>query len=137
MRSWEIFDIVLERVRECQALTGRIPAIRPDASANGGPSKVGNQLAEYVADFALAGKSALRSRRQLEIFQAFYVENTPYRQACELLKVKPGLLDFHCHQIKRAVGKKLRARGLFPFRLYKERYHDSTDGTESVSASRS
>ncbi len=114
MKPEEIFDIVLNRVRECQAMAGRITAIRADACAKDGPPRVGNKPAEYVADFELAGKHVLsRWPIRLEVFRLYYVTGRDYRDSIELLKIKPGTFDWYCSQIKRTVGLELSRRALF------------------------
>ena len=120
MRATDIFDIVHERVREYQALAGRIPAIRPDASAHGGPARSGNTIVEYVAEFHLVGRRTLERwpRRRL-LFDLYYVGTMEYRVAIAALGVRPGTFDYWAQEIKRAVGPELERAGLFPPRSYR------------------
>ncbi len=110
----EVFDIVLDRVRECQAIANRITAIRADACAKDGPPRVGNGPAEYVADFELAGKHVLAKWPiRIEVFKLYYVTGVDYRDAITQLKIKPGTFDWYCSQIKQSVGLELVRRALF------------------------
>ena len=122
MQPQDIFDVCLERVREYQALSARVTAIRTDACAKDGAPRTGNHLAEYIADFALAGRSALKPwPRRAAVFELYFVANVPYRATIAKLKLRPGTMDWWCSEIKKAVGKELARRGLFPPRRYRER----------------
>jgi hypothetical protein len=135
VRAQDIFDIVLERVRECQALSGRITAIRPDASAKGGPPAVGRPQLEYVADFAIVGRRALRQwPSRVQAFELYYVQGLEYRAAIAKLMVRPGTFDWWCSEIKRTVGPALAEAGLFPPRKYRERSIDAEDTMPEVRA---
>ena len=125
----EIFDVTLRRVRECQAIAEGLRAATMIWAPTGGTRRVGNRVAEFVAEFALAGRQALgrnpRWRARAELFRLYYAEGRPYSQAREDLaqflkvdKLSPGTFDFWAAEIKKAVAPEIRRRGLFPPRLY-------------------
>jgi len=124
MRPQDIFEICLQRVREYQAVASGLGAIRPDASAHGGPAKVGNIGAEYCADFEVCGRRALeRWPPRFELFQVYYIRGVPYRATLKQLNIGSSTFDYWSQEIKLRVGKELAKTDLFPPRRYKERIH--------------
>lgn len=115
-----VFEIVYERIQHLQTTKHKVGAIRPDASASGGPQKHGNIRSEYVADFWRAGRAVLQGKR-MEVFETYYLGMVPYKEAIAATKIKEGTFDRHCWEIKRRVGKELRERQLFPPRRYREK----------------
>jgi DNA-directed RNA polymerase specialized sigma24 family protein len=131
MTPADIFDICLERVRTCQSKT--VNAIRPDACAKDGPPRVGNQAAEYVADFELAGIRALkRQPPRLVLFRLYYVAGTPYTKAIKLMKVKAGTFDWWAAEVKKTVGRELAKSGLFPPHRYGKRWTNNITPQEET-----
>jgi hypothetical protein len=124
-----VFDVTLERVRECQALAGGMAAITGERGPGGGPPRVGNRHVEFVAEFAMAAKIALgknpRWGPRILLFHLYYLRGLDHRTAREELaramnvkKVKRGTFDYWAAEIKRSVAPELERRGLFPPRLY-------------------
>jgi hypothetical protein len=121
MRPEYVFDIVLERVREYQALADRVTAIRCDASSRGGPTKTGNVMVEYIADFQKLGRRTLKPwPKRVILFDLYFVQNLPYRMTSERMKIPIGTLDYWVWNIKRCVGEALHGSVLFPPRRYRE-----------------
>jgi hypothetical protein len=133
MQPQYIFDAVLARVRELQALQGAIPAVRGDGGSHGGPARVGNPGTEYIAEFARAGARVLIRKdskgqpipgvktRKLQVFDLYFVEGVPYQEAIKTLHVKPGTVDRWFYEIKRLVGNELARCGLYPVSQYGRR----------------
>ncbi len=121
MKATEIFDICLARYRSLREwLAGR-----PEASAgrldvpSGGyqwrPERA--RAAEYVADFEMAARRALRrpiwkGRRRL--FAIYFCRGVEYRRAIVLVGVPSGTFDYWAQQVKQTVGRELARAGLFP-----------------------
>jgi DNA-directed RNA polymerase specialized sigma24 family protein len=131
MRPADIFDIVLERVREYQALQLRIVAIRADASAKGGPATVGNVISEYIADFQVCGMRALkRWPKRAQMFKLYFVDGMTQKQVCKQLSIPSTTLDFWHMEIKKTVGRELRETALYPpshYRLRTVRKEEAND----------
>lgn len=78
-------------------------------------------LAEYVADFALAGQRALAEAGQasrLEMFRVFYVRGTEYNAARGRLGICERTWASWADEVRSRVGSELLRRGMFPPRDY-------------------
>lgn len=79
---------------------------------------------EFVADFALAGKAALKelgNTHLLITFNLYYLSQTPWenlRGMKEFLHIREDVIALWLEEIKEAVGKEILRRGLFPPRQY-------------------
>jgi hypothetical protein len=126
-----MFDVCHRRYVFCKSrMENQAAIINPAASAKHG-NKPDNspKVAEYVADFQLAGDAALcrttwLPRRQL--FRVYYCELVEYREAIRQLRVKPGTFDRWMWEVRRTVGRELARRGIYPPHSYfKERSYGS------------
>jgi len=115
---WEVYRgarEVLETKRGISALnwkdTGKF-LWRPDYRA---------RLNEWVADFALAGKSALEGpdwASRMVLFRLYYLGLAPYETARHFLGLsEPSWVNW-TEQIRHRCGKELLGRGMFPPRKY-------------------
>jgi len=80
------------------------------------PAK-GPRMDDYVANFDLAGRRALRQPgRELKrrLFQTYYVEDTSYQGTLKLLRIRPDVFDYWTMEIKRTVGEELARAGIYP-----------------------
>lgn len=78
-------------------------------------------LAEYVADFALAGQRALAEPRlasRLVMFRVFYVTGTEYDAARGRLGICERTWANWADEVRSRVGSELLRRGMFPPRDY-------------------
>ncbi len=129
MRPSEIFDICHERYKASKAgRLGKLPSVDPTKvpERRWRPDRP-PRLAEFVADFELAGRRALGRRplwkRRLQLFEIYFCEGVPYRVAMRRLGLRPGTFDWWCAEIKKAVGAELARVGLFPLGRY---FHEPT-----------
>jgi len=78
-------------------------------------------LNDYVADFALAGQSALagagRASRMV-LFRIHYLSLAPYEQARPFLGLSEWNWSKWTEEIRQRCGKEFLRRGLFPPRKY-------------------
>jgi hypothetical protein len=121
MKAAEIFEVCLERyrgLREWLAGNPKTMAGRLDVPSGGyqwRPERA--RAAEYVADFEIAGRRALRrpmwkGRRRL--FAIYFCAGVEYRRAIALLGVPSGTFDYWAQEVKQTVGRELARAGLFP-----------------------
>jgi hypothetical protein len=79
------------------------------------------RLSEWVADFALAGESALESPEfasRMVLFRLYYLGMAPYEKARHFLGLsEQGWVNWS-EEVRRRVGKELLRRGMFPPRKY-------------------
>lgn len=78
-------------------------------------------LAEYAADFALAGHRALRApilASRLAMFQVFYVGCAEPSEAMKHLGVGETTMNQWIDEVRGRVGRELLRRGMFPPRSY-------------------
>ena len=78
-------------------------------------------LNEYVADFALAGQSALAGAEwasRMVLFRVHYLALAPYERARHFLGLSEWTWSRWTEQIRQRCGKELIRRGLFPPRRY-------------------
>jgi hypothetical protein len=121
LRPPEAFDRVLETVRRYQANQHRIPAVPLKRESSGGRPQVGNWRTEYIAEFELCGRIALKPwPRRYQLFQVYFVKDVPYTTAVKLLEVKPGTFDWWAKEIKYAVGVEIMRRRLHKPLQYQE-----------------
>jgi hypothetical protein len=79
---------------------------------------------EYVADFALAGKSALKEMGKLPLqitFNLYYLSLTPFENLKgmrDFLHIREDVIAVWMDEIREAVGKEILRRGMFPPRQY-------------------
>jgi hypothetical protein len=79
------------------------------------------RLNEFVADFALAGKSALEGpdwASRLVLFRLYYLALRPYDPTRHYLGLSETNWVNWTEQIRRRCGQELLARGMFPPRKY-------------------
>ena len=79
------------------------------------------RLNEFVADFALAGKSALEGpdwASRLVLFRLYYLALRPYDPTRHYLGLSETNWVTWTEQIRRRCGQELLARGMFPPRKY-------------------
>jgi hypothetical protein len=118
MKAETAFDVCHEVYRAARAVLGEKITVlqiersteyqwRPDRRA---------RLADYVADFALAGASALERRQasRMIMFRMFYLGGADYEPARRALGISPDTWADWAVQIRRSVGKELLRRGVFP-----------------------
>jgi hypothetical protein len=78
-------------------------------------------LAEYVADFTLAGRHALAApifASRLALFRVFYVGGAAYPAARAHLGVSERTWSQWADEVRARVGRELLRRGMFPPRDY-------------------
>jgi hypothetical protein len=79
------------------------------------------RLAEWVADFALAGQAALerpdRASRMV-LFRLYYLGLAPYENTRHFLGVSEHSWVNWSEEVRRRCGKELLRRGMFPPRKY-------------------
>jgi hypothetical protein len=78
-------------------------------------------LAEYVADFALAGRRALAARvfaSRLAMFDVFHVGGAEYPNARKHLGIGEIMWNQWLDDVRLRVGRELLRRGMFPPRDY-------------------
>jgi hypothetical protein len=134
LRPSEAFDRVLETVRRFQANQHRIPAIPLKRESSGGPPKVGNWRTEYVAEFVLSGRQALKPwPKRYELFELYFVSNVGYSNTLKLMQIEAYTLDWYVREIKKAVGRELLRRGLHkPLQYPETAGKKTTDLTEEI-----
>jgi hypothetical protein len=79
------------------------------------------RLAEYVADFALAGAAALEEPKfasRLVLFRIYHLAGADYHRARHFLGLSEYTWSQWVDQIRRRIGKELLRRGIFPPRKY-------------------
>jgi hypothetical protein len=79
------------------------------------------RIGEFVADFALAGKSALEGpdhASRLLLFRLYYLGMMPYERARHFLGVSETNWVQWTEEIRRRCGRELRHRAMFPPRRY-------------------
>lgn len=115
---WEIYRgarEVLETKRGVCALNWKDSAPflwRPD---------IRPRLNEWVADFALAGQSALDSpdlASRMVMFRLFYLGLTPYDSARHFLGLTEWTWSKWSEEVRQRCGKELLRRRMFPPRRY-------------------
>jgi len=118
MKAETAFDVCHEVYRAARAvLAEKIPILhgersseyrwRPDRRA---------RLNDFVADFALAGECALGPKQASRkiMFRMFYLGGAEYERARRELGITPVTWADWAEQIRRAVGRELLSRGVFP-----------------------
>ena len=78
------------------------------------------RIGEFVADFALAGKSALEGpdhASRLLLFRLYYLGMMPYERARNFLGISEMNWVQWTEEIRRRCGEELRHRVMFPPRL--------------------
>jgi hypothetical protein len=79
------------------------------------------RLAEWVADFALAGQAALggpETASRMVLFRLYYLGLAPYEKARHFLGLsEQGWMNWS-EEVRRRVGKELLRRAMFPPRKY-------------------
>jgi hypothetical protein len=79
------------------------------------------RLAEWVADFALAGQAALdgpdRASRMM-LFRLYYLGLAPYEKTRHFLGLSEHSWVNWSEEVRRRVGKEVLRRGMFPPRKY-------------------
>lgn len=79
------------------------------------------RLGEWVADFSLAGRSALEGPEwasRLVLFRIYYLALTPYERARHFLGLSENSWVQWTEQIRQRTGKVLLRRSMFPPRRY-------------------
>src|ERR1700686_645332 len=79
------------------------------------------RLAEWVADFALAGQAALEGPdwgSRTVLFRLYYLGMAPYENARHFLGLSEQSWVIWSEEVRRRVGKELLRRGMFPPRKY-------------------
>jgi hypothetical protein len=79
------------------------------------------RLAEWVADFALAGQAALdgpECSSRMVMFRLYYLGMAPYDNARHFLGLSERSWVNWSEEIRRRCGKELLRRGMFPPRKY-------------------
>ena len=85
------------------------------------------RLAEYVADFALAGQRALGARRlasRLILFRVYYLGGAEYHTARKHLGISELTWADWADEIRDRVGRELLRAGMFPPGRY---FHEPSD----------
>src|SRR6266404_1296093 len=79
------------------------------------------RLAEWVADFALAGQAALEgpdAASRMVMFRLYYLGLAPYENARHFLGLSEQSWVIWSEEVRRRCGKELLRRGMFPPRKY-------------------
>jgi len=79
------------------------------------------RLAEWVADFALAGQAALEGpdfASRMVLFRLYYLGLAPYENTRHFLGLGEQSWVNWSEEVRRRVGKELLRRGMFPPRKY-------------------
>ncbi len=124
MRARDAFDICYEvYVGARQVLEEKRFTVNPEFVADGlwRPDNK-PKLAEYVADFALAGERALGGARggsprlasRLILFRVYYLGRAPYHQARRHLGISELTWSQWAEEIRERVGQELLRSGLYP-----------------------
>jgi DNA-directed RNA polymerase specialized sigma24 family protein len=134
LRPSEAFDRVLDTVRRYQANQHRIPAVPLKRESSGGRPQVGNWRAEYIAEFVLCGRLALRPwKERRTFFESYFVSNLTARQVQELMGIEERTVKFWAQEVKKTVGIELMRRGLHkPMRYPEPSGRKNTDLTEEI-----
>ncbi len=119
MKARFAFDVCLEVYRNARVvLNEKLPTLRAESSnkyAWKPDRKPG--LAEYAADFALAGERALRKKShasRLIMFRVYYLGDAEYQAARGHLGISSLTWADWAEEIRDRVGRELIRRGLFP-----------------------
>jgi hypothetical protein len=120
----DAFEICHEIYRKARhVLDNRLPTVVLDQQLGGDagwrPSRT--SLAEYAADFALAGRKALASPRQASrrmLFEIYYLGAAEYQRVRKHLRISELTWANWTDEIRSRVGRELLKRGLFPPRSY-------------------
>jgi len=79
------------------------------------------RLAEWVADFSLAGQAALEGPNfasRMVMFRLYYLGLAPYENARHYLGLSEHSWVNWSEEVRRRIGKELLRRGMFPPRKY-------------------
>ncbi len=119
MRPADAFDICHEvYVNARQVLDLKLSTLHPEASSKYlWRPDVRPRLAEFVADFALAGRRALASPRlasRLVLFRLYYLGGAEYHCARGQLGISELTWANWADEIRDRVGRELLRAGLFP-----------------------
>lgn len=122
MNAAEVFDACHGRYRSLrewlEESAGQIRAVDPAKPLDGyhwRPPR--GRAAEYVADFERIGRESLRRpewKGRRKLFEIYFLHSVEYRQAIGLVGVAEGTFDYWMREVKRAVGRELSRKGLFP-----------------------
>jgi hypothetical protein len=123
VKAEQAFDVCHEVFRAARVLLSeRIPTTqlgqqvseyrwRPDRRA---------RLGDYVSDFACAGECALDARQasRMVMFRMFYLGGAECERARREMGISPDAWANCADQIRRAVGRELVRRGVYPPQRY-------------------
>jgi len=115
---WEVYRgarEVLETKRGVCALNWK------DATPYAWRPDIRPRLNEWVADFALAGQSALHSPElasRMVMFRMFYLGMAPYDSARHFLGLTEFTWSKWSEEVRQRCGRELMRRGMFPPRKY-------------------
>ena len=130
MRPADAFDICHEVYAAArQVLDCKLGTLHPEASSKY-QWRPDNRpkLAEFVADFALAGQRALGSPRlasRLVLFRLYYLGGAEYHAARKHLGISELTWAQWADEIRERVGRELLRAGIFPPGRY---FHERSTG---------
>lgn len=118
MRDQDVFDACHAKYAQMRGAGLRAVRMeRVEARRSGRQTLPGPR--EFMLDFQLAGRRALvRRRGRLRAFWLYYCDGMAYEDVRALVRVKHGTLEWWLAQIRRDVGGRLRAAGVWPVRRY-------------------
>lgn len=108
----ELFELALERYREVRETVGATPGITFHDSKGGGQGIVGMPTVEFLADFEMAAKHALRHwEKRAPFFQRHFLDGLKVEQAARELKINGNTAWTWKWMLQNCVGHELRRRG--------------------------
>ncbi len=119
MRPRDAFDVCHEvYVHARHVLDQKLATVNPELSSKYlWRPDTRPRLAEYVADFALAGERALGGPRlasRLALFRVYYLGRAPYEKARKHLGISELAWSQWAEEIRERVGRELLRSGLYP-----------------------
>lgn len=117
MRPADAFEITHERYQQCKQLTVKLGAINPAACAKQETQRAPQitKVMAFCLDFELAGGKALKGhQKRLLMFQFHFCGQGDKERTKKALRIGESTFWYWSGEIKKAVGRELRKRGLYP-----------------------
>ncbi len=136
MRPTDAFDICHEvYVHARQVLEQKLSTLQIESSSKFlWRPDVRPRLAEFVADFALAGQRALGARTlssRLVLFRLYYLGGAEYHAARRQLGISELTWSNWAEEVRERVGRELLRAGLFPPGRYFREPSSAAEGKAS------
>lgn len=113
----DIFDICYASYRAACCGCGELPALQPIKAKTGARRSSKPGKADYIVDFANAGRAALKGAEMhslLVLFEVYHLGQAPWSAAWRHVGVNEITAADWLNEIRAIVGNELKARGLYP-----------------------